>query len=81
MLSSILQECQVRSVESRANYFNVHSIFLGSCLAFESGNDQFVFLSSFLLMCVIQLTLKLTNRQRYKFQEKSNQSIYGRRLK
>ena len=47
VLSSILQECQVRSVESRANYFNVHSIFLGSCLAFESGNNQFVFLSSF----------------------------------
>lgn len=29
VLSSILQEFQLRSVESRANYFNVHIIFLG----------------------------------------------------
>ena len=28
VLSSILQEFQLRSVESRANYFNVHIIFL-----------------------------------------------------
>ena len=29
MLSSILQEFHLRSVESRAIYFNVHIIFLG----------------------------------------------------
>lgn len=29
VLSSILREFQLRSVKSRANYFNVHIVFLG----------------------------------------------------
>ena len=35
-------------------------------LAFVSGNNQFEFLSSFLLMCVTQLTLKLTDNDNHR---------------
>ena len=62
VLSSILQEFHLRSVVGLI--ISMFIVFFWACLAFESGNNKFVFLSSFLLMCVIRLTLKLTNRER-----------------